>query len=142
MENRDNQHSDVNKIVQAQQLLSERSQQPEQAQQGQDATGQAHPSESSGADQSGSFQSQQSSETSQSQSPAETSQADYGRERQSDTLTGERGDGETAQSSDIEGASANQSGGSFLGTEATTDTSSELIEDDSDFARDGQGAPE
>jgi hypothetical protein len=62
------------------------------------------------------------------------------------------GFGETAtqQRSDVEGSSIGQqpTGGSesgFVGSEGSTDTSSELVKDgdeDKDFSKDGQGAPE
>ena len=110
MENRDNQNRDVSKTVQAQQPQSERTQQPEQAQQG-SSDRPAQPSVAgpqTGPD-------ARPRHRRPSRQP-KLGQADYGSERQSDTLTGERGDGETGQGSDIEGASADQSGGSFLGT--------------------------
>lgn len=60
------------------------------------------------------------------------------------------GFGETAtqQRSDVEGSSldkkpTDQAESGFVGSEGKTDTSSELVEDeDQDFSKDGQGAPE
>ena len=60
------------------------------------------------------------------------------------------GFGETAtqQRSDVEGSSldkkpTDEAEGGFVGSEGKTDTSSELVEDeDKDFSKDGQGAPE
>ncbi len=60
------------------------------------------------------------------------------------------GFGETAtqQRSDVEGSSlekkpTDEGESGFVGSEGRTDTSSELIEDeDKDFSKDGQGAPE
>ncbi len=73
-------------------------------------------------------------------------QSDYGsagqNAGQSDPTSQQRSDIEggtsTGQASDIEGSSQ------FVGSKGGSDTSSELIEDDesSDFAKDGQGAPE
>lgn len=66
-----------------------------------------------------------------------TSQDDDGNAGQSDTTTKQRSDIEggtsTGQATDIEGSSA------FVGAEGTTDTSSELIEDESDFDKDRRG---
>ena len=86
----------------------------------------------------------------QSQQQPPEGQADYGsagqsadqNTGQSDTATQQRSDIEggtsTGQETDIEGSSQ------FVGSKSASDTSSELIEDDdsSDFAKDGQGAPE
>jgi len=62
---------------------------------------------------------------------------------------GLQGDTMTQQRSDIEGGSqsglggSDQSGGGFVGSQSQQDTSSELVsEEDEDFSRDGQGAPE
>ena len=65
-------------------------------------------------------------------------QADYGSAGQSDTVTPQRSDIEggtaTGQATDIEGSSQ------FVGSQAQSDTSSELIEDDDDFTdRKGDG---
>jgi hypothetical protein len=83
-------------------------------------------------------QQDQQSDISKSQSaqqPQQASQADFNKERQSDTLTEQR--------SDIEGGSSTgQADGSFVGSESASDTSSKLVEDDPDFAKDGQGSVE
>ncbi len=119
MENRDNQDSgqspDVSKASQAKQPQNERSQPPEGSQ------SEAGKSSESAFDQA---------------QPPETAQEGFG-EDQSDTTTQQR--------SDIEGSSLGQTGGagsdiegssSFVGSEGSTDTSSELVEDeDKDFAK-------
>lgn len=95
-------------------------------------------------DQSEFAQSQQPPET-QSRQPPE-GQADYGSAGetagQSDTTTQQRSDieGGTATGQATDGEDSSQ----FVGSKGATDTSSELIEDDesTDFAKDGQGAPE
>ena len=64
--------------------------------------------------------------------------------------TGQAGFGETAteQRSDVEGSSldkkpTDEGESGFVGSEGKTDTSSELVEDeDQQFRKDGQGAPE
>jgi hypothetical protein len=62
--------------------------------------------------------------------------------------TGQAGFGETAtdQRNDVEGSSLDQpeeSQAGFVGSNSTTDSSSELIEDeDEHFRKDGQGVPE
>lgn len=65
---------------------------------------------------------------------ADTGQADYGSAEGSDTLTGER--------SDIEGASLSQpetgEADGFIGTEVSSDATSELIEDDKNIPSDGE----
>ena len=86
-------------------------------------------------------QSRQPPEDQSQEQPA--GQADYGSAGetagQSDTTTQQRSDIEggtsTGQATDIEGSSQ------FVGSQAATDTSSELIEDDesTDFAKDGRG---
>lgn len=110
-----------------------------------------------GQQQPESGQQQQQPEAGQQQSPEtsqdfETGQSDYGGaeqgEGQSDAISQQRSDieggtstdqsGSASQSSDIEGTS------SFVGSQGSSDMSSDLIEDDdsSDFAKDGQGASE
>lgn len=74
---------------------------------------------------------------------AQSGQFDQGRSDQA-------GFGETAtqQRSDVEGSSigrqpTGEAESGFVGSEGGTDTSSELVEDeDEDFSKDGQGAPE
>ena len=74
--------------------------------------------------------------------PSNSGQAGFGEAGQSDTATQQRSDIEggtatgQASDSDIEGSSQ------FVGSQSGSDTSSELIEDDDDFAKDGQGVPE
>jgi hypothetical protein len=61
---------------------------------------------------------------------------------------GSQGDTATQQRTDVEGSSLSdtgggQAGGNFVGSQGQQDSSSELVEDDDeDFAKDGQGAPE
>ena len=82
-------------------------------------------------------QSQQPPEGQTQQQPPE-GQADYGNAgdpaSESDTTTQQRSDIEggtsTGQATDIEGSSQ------FVGSQAASDTSSELIEEDDDFAKD------
>ena len=79
---------------------------------------------------------------------AQSGQFDQNQSGQS--TAGQSGFGETAtqQRSDVEGSSIGQqptsgSESGFVGSEGSTDTSSELVEDeDEDFGKDGQGAPE
>ena len=69
---------------------------------------------------------------------------------QSGQAADQAGFGETAtqQRSDVEGSSfdkqpTGEAESGFVGSEGSTDTSSELVEDeDEDFGKDGQGAPE
>jgi len=63
--------------------------------------------------------------------------ADHGGGKATEQRSDIEGGTSTGQASDIEGSS-------FLGAEGSTDTSSELIEDEdaSDFAKDGQGTTE
>ena len=91
----------------------------------------------------------------QSGDQAATGQAQsgqFGQDQGGEASTGQAGFGETAtqQRSDVEGSSMGQqpAGGSqsgFVGSEGSTDTSSELVQDedeDQSFRKDGQGAPE
>ena len=75
-------------------------------------------------------------ESAQPQQPPQ-GQADHGSAGQSDTTAQQRSDVEggtsTGQATDIEGSST------FVGSQAASDTSSELIEDDDEFAPDRKG---
>lgn len=99
----------------------------------------------------------QTSDMSKSQTPqqpqGETKQGDeYSQsqdgqlsEADSPSTTGERS--QSDPSSDVEGASASgqaNTSSAFVGSQGSSDSSSELIEDEdkTDFAKDGQGAPE
>ena len=97
--------------------------------------------------------SQQQGETDQRQGQGETGQQDNEELTGDQAATGSspdaglQGDTLTQQRTDVEGASLQsettgeaQSG--FVGAEGEQDTSSELIEDDEGFEKDGQGAPE
>ena len=103
--------------------------------------------------------SQQQPETAEQSSQFETAQQGGGEQTGDQAATGQaqsgsspdqgsQGDTLTRQRSDIEGGSlASEASGEgqsgFVGAEGQQDTSSELVEDeDEDFARDGQGAPE
>ena len=140
MENRDDntpetgRETDISKSQAGQQPTAEnRQSQSGQGQSfGQSETGQggqswqSETSEGSPQDQSGGYGEQQSG------------QAGYGNTDQADTTTQQR--------SDVEGASAQapekgEAESGFIGTEGSSDTSSELVEDQ-DYAKDGQGAPE
>lgn len=120
--------SDISKAQSQQQPPNQASQQqqPETGQQ----SGQFETAQQGGAEQTG-----DQAATGQAQSGSSPDQS-----LQSDTLTQQR--------TDIEGGSlGSQASGEgqsgFVGAEGQQDTSSELIEDeDEDFARDGQGAPE
>ena len=92
-------------------------------------------------------QSQQQPQSERSQRPEEgqgsqseagqSAEGAFGQSQQSET-TSQAGFGETAtqQRSDVEGSS-------FVGSQGSKDSSSELIEDEgSDFAKDGRGATE
>ncbi|MBA3667309.1 MAG: hypothetical protein H0W65_06260 [Sphingomonas sp.] len=66
---------------------------------------------------------------------------------QSDTLTDQAGDVEGQsdfQSNDTEGASATGQANSpgFVGAEGQSDSSSEMVENEQDFTKDGQGSTE
>ena len=77
-------------------------------------------------------------------------QAATGQDQSGQANADQAGFGETAtqQRSDVEGSSFNkqptgEAESGFVGSEGGTDTSSELVEDeDQDFSKDGQGAPE
>ena len=77
-------------------------------------------------------------------------QAATGQSQPDQTSGAQSGFGETAtqQRSDVEGSSLGQqptgeAESGFVGSEGQADTSSELVEDeDQDFGKDGQGAPE
>ncbi len=73
-----------------------------------------------------------------SQQPSETGQADYGQSGQSDTLTEQRSDVEGSAGQTPETGS--ESG--FIGQQGGIDSSSELVEDNEDFEKDGQGSIE
>ena len=74
-----------------------------------------------------------------SQQPSETGQVEYGQSGQNDTLTQQRSDieGSAGQSSE----QASDTSG-FIGQQGGIDSSSELVEDDQDFKKDGQGSIE
>ena len=107
---------------------------PNQASQQQGGTGQ----------QSGQFETSRQGGAEQTGDQAATGQAQSG----SAPDEGLQGDTLAQQRTDIEGGSlASQASGEgqsgFVGAEGQQDTSSELVEDeDEDFAKDGQGAPE
>lgn len=113
---------------------------PNQASQQQQPTGQ----------QSGQFETAQQGGAEQTGDQAATGQARSGQMPGSPPDEGLQGDIQTRQRTDIEGGSlASQASGEgqadFVGAEGQQDTSSELVEEedeDEDFARDGQGAPE
>ena len=77
-------------------------------------------------------------------------EAATGQSQPDQASAGQAGFGETAtqQRSDVEGSSLGQqptgeAESGFVGSEGQSDTSSELVEDeDQDFSKDGQGAPE
>ncbi len=130
MENRDNQHpSGGQNSPTSQETDLSKAQSPQQPRSDQQSEGlQSQPGKSSG----------------QSQQQQPSGQADYGSAGQSDSATQQRRDIEggtaTGQANDVEGNS------SFVGSAGTSDTSSELIDEDkdesSDCARDGQGSTE
>ena len=111
-----------------------------------------NPSTGSESDISKSQSQQQPPSQAGQQSPQGEGQFDPANNDQSDDAsTGRAGFGETAtdQRSDVEGSSLGKQDptqrqqGGFVGSEGTTDTSNELIEDeDQQFRKDGQGAPE
>ncbi len=89
-------------------------------------------------------QEQPSGQQNQSQEQPQ-GQSDYGSAGQN----AGQSDSTSQQRSDIEGGTStgqasNEGSSQFVGSKGNSDTSSELIEDDesSDFAKDGQGAPE
>ena len=102
--------------------------------------------------------SQQQGETGQRQGQFETGQQDNaeltgdqaatGQARSGSPDAGLQGDTLAQQRTDVEGGSlasqeSGEAGAGFVGSQGQQDTSSELIdEEDEDFARDGQGAPE
>ena len=76
-------------------------------------------------------------------------QQEFGQDRgEAPTDEAQQGETATTQRTDVEGASAGtpESGeaeSGFVGSQGGTDTSSELVEDeDEDFEKDGQGAPD
>ena len=95
---------------------------------------------------------QQQPNAEQSRDEAATGQQQSGQstDQAGQSSTAQSGFGETAtqQRSDVEGSSIDQQPTSepesgFVGSEGQADTSSELVEDeDQDFGKDGQGAPE
>jgi hypothetical protein len=103
--------------------------------------------------------SQQQGETGQRQGQFETGQQDNAERSGDQASTGQtqsgsrpdeglQGDTLAQQRSDIEGSSigsqeSGEAGSSFVGSQGQQDTSSQLIdEEDEDFGKDGQGAPE
>lgn len=135
MENRDNQSPEI----------SQQNQQQPTSQDGGSSTGSTPPTGGQNeTDGSELGQNGQSSNPGQpggafdSQQPSETGQADYGQSGQSDTLTQQR--------SDVEGSGGQTpemgSESGFIGQQGGTDPSSELVEDEQDFEKDGQGSIE
>ena len=133
MPNQDNQNpntsseSDISKSPSQQQPPNQASQQqPEKGQQ------------------SGQFETGQQDTAEQTGDQAATGQAQSG----AGPDEGLQGDTLSQQRSDVEGSSLGspqrgQGDAGFVGSEGQTDTSAELIEDeDEDFGKDGQGAPE
>ena len=86
------------------------------------------------------------------QQPEAERQGQFEKGQSEQSETGEAGAAETAtrQRTDVEGASLQSEGkgeaeSGFVGSQAQQDTSSELVQDedeDEDFAKGGQGAPE
>jgi hypothetical protein len=75
-------------------------------------------------------------------------QAEFGQDQSPGSPDeGLQGDTLAQQRTDIEGASGqapetSEAESGFVGAEGQADTSSELVEDEEDFGKDGQGAPE
>jgi hypothetical protein len=96
--------------------------------------------------QSGQFETSQQGGSEQSGDQAATGQGQAGSSPdagQSDTLTEQRTDVEGAGLSGTEGGQSGQVGGGFVGSQGKQDSSRELIdEDEEEFGKDGQGAPE
>ena len=123
MENRENrnptgQESDISKAQAQQQPAAQAQQQP--------------------AGQAG-----QQSEMGQQREP----QSEFGQDQSAGSDQGLQGDTLSQQRTDIEGASqqspaSGEAESGFVGSEGQADTSSELVEDEEDFGKDGQGAPE
>lgn len=70
-----------------------------------------------------------------SEGQSSTGQADYGSAEQSDTMTGERSD---IEGSSFEKKSESGEADGFIGTQGSSDTSSELVEDDDGIPSDGE----
>jgi hypothetical protein len=76
------------------------------------------------------------------------SQTEFGQDQSSGSPDqGLQGDTLAQQRTDIEGGSGqapetSEAESGFVGAEGQADTSSELVEDEDDFGKDGQGAPE
>ena len=103
----------------------------------------------------GSIESRQFETGSQSDSERSGDQAQTGQSQTGSPDEGLQGDTQTQQRTDVEGAGQSESGGGqsgefsgesgsgFVGSQGQQDSSSELVdEEDEDFARDGQGAPD
>jgi hypothetical protein len=108
------------------------------------ATGQESDISKAQATQQPAAQAGQQAETGEQREP----QAEFGQDQSSGSRDqGLQGDTLSQQRTDIEGASGQspetgEAESGFVGAEGQTDTSSELIEDEDDFGKDGQGAPE
>jgi len=92
---------------------------------------------------SGQFETGQQGNEEQTGDQAATGQAQSG----ASPDAGLQGDTLAQQRSDIEGSSlgspqGGQGDAGFVGSEGQTDTSAELVEEEEDFGKDGQGAPE
>jgi len=154
MENRENQNpatgseSDISKSQSQQQPTSQGNQQSGQSGQSSDSgrgAEQTGDQAATGQSQSGQFD----QSTNQDRS-GQSGQFDQSGQSGSQSDSSQSGFGETAtqQRSDVEGSSlgaepTGESESGFVGSEGQRDTSSELVEDeDQDFSKDGQGAPE
>jgi hypothetical protein len=108
------------------------------------ATGQESDISKAQAQQQPAAQAGQQAETGEQREP----QAEFGQDQSSGSPDqGLQGDTLAQQRTDIEGASqqapeTGEAESGFVGAEGQADTSSELIEDEDDFGKDGQGAPE
>lgn len=96
---------------------------------------------------SGQFETSQQSDSERTGDQAATGQGQPGagpdEGLQGDTTTQQRSDIEGGSQSGLGGGTGGQSGGGFVGSQGQQDSSSELVdEDDEDFGKDGQGAPE
>ena len=113
----------------------------EQSQAGQQPPTAQQPQQPETSQQQGqSGQAQQPPETSQQGQPGEQSGEQPGHLGQSEAMTEQKNDIEGSGGSPAAGQTPSQPSG-FVGSEGSSDTSSELVEDD-DFAKNGQGTPE
>lgn len=119
----------------------------------QQPTGQGQDREPSG--ESRQFETGSQSDSERSGDQAQTGQSQTGQSQSGSPDEGLQGDTQTQQRTDVEGAGQSESGGvqsgefsgesgsGFVGSQGQQDSSSELVdEEDEDFARDGQGAPD